>query len=277
MELFATLSPEQWALLLGGIIALGAAAGFLAGLLGIGGGIVLVPGIYFLFETLGFQSPYLMHLAVGTSLSIIIPTGFSSARAHWKKGSVDMSLIKLIGPGVLLGVLGGTVLASYMSGADLRLVFAVAIMVLALIMLGNPARFNLLKTVPGRLGSGLAGIVIGCVSTLVGVGGATMSVPYMSIAQVPMHRAVGTASALGMFIAVPGALGFLWIGRGAELMPPFSFGYLNLLAWAAIVPVSVSVAPLGAKVAHCCSVNVLRRGFAVFMLVVAVKMGLDVL
>lgn len=277
MEIFTSLSPEQWALLLGGIVAIGAMAGFLAGLLGIGGGIVLVPGIYFLFETLGFESPNLMHLAVGTSLSIIIPTGFSSARAHWKKGSVDISLIKLIAPGILIGVLGGTLLASRLSGEDLRLVFAVAIMVLALIMLGNPARFNLLKEIPGRIGSGIAGIVIGGVSTLVGVGGATMSVPYMSIAGVPVHRAVGTASALGLFIAVPGALGFLWIGRGAELMPPFSFGYLNLLAWAAIVPVSVSVAPLGAMVAHCCSVNVLRRVFALFMLVVAVKMGLDVL
>ncbi len=264
-------------MLVAGIAALGAFAGFLAGLLGIGGGIVLVPGLFFIFSALGFTSPHLMHLAVGTSLAIIVPTGFSSARTHWKKGNVDTGLLRVIGPGILLGVVSGTALASGLTGVELKMVFATAILIFAVMMVTNPSRIKLFKQVPGPLGSGLAGFVIGNISTLIGIGGATLSVPYMSMGQVPMHRAIGTASALGLFIAIPAAAGFFWIGRGAEGLPPLSFGYVNVLAWAAIIPISVSVAPLGAKTAHRFSVDTLRRIFAVFMVIVAVKMWIGIL
>ena len=229
-----------------------------------------MPGIYFLMSALGHESEMLMHVAVGTSLAVIVPTGFSSARSHWKKGAVDMNLVKQIGVGIFVGVIGGTVLASLLEGGTLKIIFATALVFFAVMMLANSSRFSLMSQMPPV--TGIVGSFIGALSTLIGVGGATMNVPFMTMCQVPIHRAIGTASALGLVISVPAALGFVLIGWGQEGVPPLSVGYVNLLAWLLIIPVSVAVAPWGAKAAHVMPVAMLRRVFAGFMVVVAIKM-----
>lgn len=266
------LSAPEGGLLVAFLLSLGAVAGFLAGLLGIGGGAVLVPGLYFGLQYLGFESDALMHVAVGTSLAVIIPTGLSSARAHWKRGAVRLDLVRQIGPGILLGVAAGTFIARYIQEEGMTLFSAFALAVLAAVMVVNPARFSPFAGTPRRLWMGFSGIVIGVFSSLMGIGGATISVPWMAMCRVPLHTAVGTASALGLVIAIPAALGFIAIGWHVEGRPPFSLGYVNFLAWPLIVPVSVLAAPWGARLAHSVSVARLRRLFAAFLVVVAGRM-----
>lgn len=266
----------EWTPLIFILVAIGSLAGFLAGLMGIGGGIVLVPALYYSMSALGYDPQYLMHMAVGTSLAIMVPTGMSSARAHWKKGGVDFSLVKRIGIGVFTGVIIGTILADYFSGDNLRTFFAFALMVLALIMMANPSRFAFCDEVPHQPWSGLAGMVVGVISTLMGIGGAVMNVPYMSLCKVPMHKAVGTAAALGLTVSVPGVIGFIIIGWNAEDMPPASLGYINLVVWSIIIPFSVLIAPVGAKLAHSMPVDRLRKVFAVLLVIIASRMLLEV-
>lgn len=262
----------DWAVFLCAFATLGAAAGFMAGLLGVGGGIILVPGLYFLLAFLGYESDVLMHVAVGTSLAIIVPTGFSSARSHWKKGSVDMSLVKNIGIGIVIGVVVGTITADILPGQTLKMIFASALIVLCGLMFVNPQKFSLFPKVPPQPFSGLVGGVIGSLSTLIGIGGASISVPFMSMCKVPIRKAIGSASAMGLVISVPAALGFIVIGLEEAGRPPLSLGFVNMPAWALIIPISVMIAPLGAKAAHKISVEKLRKVFAVFMVIVALRM-----
>lgn len=255
------------------LLALGACAGFLAGLLGIGGGAVLVPGLFYIFNFLGFPAEPLMHMAVGTSLAIIVPTGLSSVRAHWRKGAVDVSLVIRIGGGIVAGVCFGTVLASWLSGQSLKLIFAITLSVLAVFMIAGPDRFKGSHVFPSQPWPSFAGFVIGGVSSLIGIGGATMSVPYMSVYGIPIHRAIGTAAALGLLISIPAALGFMWTGWLVEGRPLGSIGYVHLPAWACVIAASVMCAPLGAKVSHKIPVGMLRNIFAAFMIIVALKMA----
>lgn len=266
------LSASEWGMLVAFLLALGGVAGFLAGLLGIGGGVVLVPGLYFGFQYMGFESGALMHVAVGTSLAVIIPTGLSSVHAHGKRGAVRRDLVKQIGPGILLGVAVGTVIAQHMPEEGMTLFFALALSVLAVVMVVNPARFSPFAEMPRRLWMAVSGAVIGVFSSLMGIGGATISVPWMALCRVPMHTAVGTASALGLVIAVPAALGFIIIGWSAAGLPPFSLGYINFLAWPLIIPASVLAAPWGVRLAHSVSVECLRKFFAAFLVVIALRM-----
>lgn len=264
------------------LICLGGVAGFLAGLLGVGGGIVLVPGLFYLFESMqsdfGFDSSYLMHLSVATSLAIIVPTGFSSARSHFKRESVDFALVRGIGLGIVVGVVLASWIASGLDAQSMKIIFATAIMILAVVMIVGRSRFAREEQVPFTFWeSSFSGIVIGCISALIGIGGATLSVPYMSMKGVKMHRAVGTASALGLVIAVPATISYMVIGWHIENLPPYSIGYVNILAWACIIPVSVAVAPLGAKAAHMVSVKKLKITFAIFMVLVALNMWRKVL
>lgn len=258
------------------LICLGCVAGFLAGLLGVGGGIVLVPGLYAVFNFLqpdmGFDESHLMHVSVGTSLAIIVPTGLSSALAHHKRGAVDFSLVKMMGCGVIIGVVLATWIVQGLDALSMKMIFASAILGLAVIMIINPSRLQIKKEDPKQPFCSIAGFIIGTISTLIGIGGATLSVPYLSLHGVSMHRAVGSASTIGLVIAVPAAIGFMAIGFSQDNLPPFSVGYVNLLAWAAIIPVSVSIAPVGVRVAHKTSVSRLKVIFAVFMMAVALNM-----
>lgn len=254
------------------LIALGLTAGFMAGLLGIGGGIILVPGLFFLFKTLGYAPGILMHLSVGTSLAIIIPTGISSARAHFKRGAVKTDLMKHIGPGIVLGVAAGTLIAGMLSGHELTMLFAGALMVFAILMQIPPKVRDDASHTVGTLNGTIGGFFVGVFSSLMGIGGATLNVPFMTLNGIGIHNAVATASALGPFIAIPGTIGFIIIGWDQAGLPPFSLGYINLLAALLIAPLGVLAAPYGAAAAHKVSVKALRRIFSLFLIVVAAKM-----
>lgn len=270
----------DWVLLLSGMFALAATAGFLAGLLGIGGGLVLVPGLYFVFTSLGFESTHLMHLAVGTSLSTIMATGLSSALAHHRRGNVRFDLIKIIGIGMVIGVGIGTTIASIVTGLWLKIFFTVTLVVLAVMMRLDPEKMKKKREMPDQPWPAVAGTGIGVVSTLMGIGGAALNVPYMTLHNVRIHQAIGSASAMGLLIAIPGALGFLIIGflspETVMDFPPFSVGYINLLALAMIVPVTVLFAPLGVRVGHSLSIKKMRQVFSVFMIIIALRMIYEV-
>lgn len=253
------------------LLLLGIASGILAGLLGIGGGIVLVPGLYHLFLHLGYDPDSLMHLAVGTSLAIIIPTGLSSARAHAKKGAVDFSLVRMIGFGLVIGVIAGTFVAGNISGNSLAIIFAAALAVFAILM-NIPPRVSGAKPLSQPAAS-LGGFVVGVLSSLMGIGGATLNVPFMTMHGVPIHRAVGSSSAMGPLIAIPGTIGFAVIGWHVAGLPPLSIGYINMAAFVVIAPAAVLAAPLGASLAHKLNVRHLRIVFSVFLIVVALKMA----
>jgi len=263
------------------LVCLGAFAGFLAGLLGVGGGIVLVPGLYYIFTYLqpnyGFDAAHIMHICVGTSLAIIVPTGLSSARSHHKKSSVDFDLIRFIGGGIIVGVVCGTWVASFLDAKSMKIIFASTILALAGMMVLGNTRFKVNAGQATPFKNVIAGYFIGGLSTLIGIGGATLNVPYMSMHNVPMHRAVGSASAMGVIIAVPASIGFILIGLGLDNLPPFSIGYVSALAWLSITPISVMVAPIGAHVAHKISVKKLKVIFAVFMVLVALNMWQKIL
>lgn len=270
----------EYAPLIIALLALATLAGFLAGLLGIGGGLVLVPGLYYIFNHLGYTADNIMHLAVGTSLATIIATGISSARAHHKKGGVRFDLVKKIGLGMLIGVVIGTYIASETTGTGLKIVFASALVFFALLMQINLQKFNLFQDIPKQPWPTFAGTIIGTICTLMGIGGAALNVPYMTLHNVPIHKAIGSSAALGLVIAIPGVIGFLLIGQlgqgsGSEL-PPFSIGYVNFLALAIIVPVTVLMAPVGVNVTHKFSVKTLRRVFSLFLVIIAIRMIFEV-
>ncbi|PJB71859.1 MAG: sulfite exporter TauE/SafE family protein [Alphaproteobacteria bacterium CG_4_9_14_3_um_filter_47_13] len=273
MNILAEFS--HWLPLLLALAALGALAGTLAGLMGIGGGIVLVPGLYYSMTALGHNPEHLMHMAVGTSLAIMVPTGLSAARAHWKKCAVDFGIIRKMGLGVLLGVVMGTIMANHFSGEDLQAFFALALMVLAGLMISNPVHYAFLKGLPKQPFSTLAGMIIGTVSTLMGIGGTVMNVPFLSFCGVSIHKAVGTSSAQGLLVSIPGLIGFMIIGWHVSDLPPLSLGYVNVMAWAIICPFSILMAPLGVRLAHCLPVNRLRLVFAVLLVFIAGRMLME--
>jgi len=255
-------------------LALGLAAGFMAGLLGVGGGIILVPGLYYMFRVLGYDSDVMMHMAVATSLAMVIPTGLASARAHAKKNAVRFDLVKRIGPGIVLGVVFGLWLASQLETDGLMLFFAIMLVAISSLMVFAPVipSHHDDGHGPKTLLSIIGGFCVGAVSSLMGIGGATLNVPFMSFHGIKIHQAVATAAAIGPLIAVPGALGFMWIGIGVDDLPPYTLGYIYLPALAVIAPISVLMAPYGARAAHLLPVKTLKNVFAVFIILVAAHM-----
>lgn len=257
------------------LLALGALGGFMAGLLGIGGGAILVPGIYYILKHFEYHD-VAMHVAVGTSLATIIFTGTSSAWAHYKKGAVDIPMLKAFVPGVFIGVGIGTLLADISDTSTLKIIFGASQLLFGgyLIIRGNKA--TLFQSLPKQPWLSCASAANSCLATLMGVGGGVQNVLFMTICNVPIHRAIATAAAIGPFIALIGAAGFAYIGLSAEGLPPYSFGYLNMAAFICIIGSSVACAPLGAKFAHSLPVPKLKRYFAIFMLLIAAKMLIEI-
>lgn len=253
------------------LCVLGMIAGLLAGLLGIGGGVVLVPGLVMVFHWLGMPDEMIMHLAVGTSLAIIVPTGLSSALSHWRKGAIDWTAFKNIAPALFVGPACGVALAHILSGEQLGLIFAIVIIGLAILMQKDPKKWAVSTSLKQPYAS-VAGFSFGALSSLVGIGGATLNVPYMSLAGVPIHRAIGTASALGILIALPGMAGFAYIGMADQVKIEGALGYIYGPAWLAVVVFSTLCAPLGARLSHAMPVEHMRKIFSIFMIIVAAKM-----
>lgn len=254
----------------------GAVAGFFAGMLGIGGGGIVVPAFYYMMTLMmDVSDDVAMKVAVGTALAMIVPTGLSSAYAHYKRGGVDVSLLKCWLPGIILGVVLGGFFVRVVDGGTIKLIFACLLSAIALYMLASPKVRPVWQSLPSFKMMLPVGGVIGLLSSLIGIGGATMTVPFMTLCNIEMRKAVGTAAGIGLGIAIPGVIVFTLAGWGQVSGLPYSFGYINLLAFSVIAAVSVFAAPLGVKAAHSLPVPLLRKIFAIFMLSVTSRMFWD--
>jgi uncharacterized membrane protein YfcA len=252
-------------------VILGACAGLLAGLLGVGGGLIIVPVLVFLFTGQGLPAPIILHLALGTSLASIMFTSISSMRAHHGKEAVNWLIFRRITPGILIGTLFGTWVAAQLSTRLLKGFFVVFLYFVAVQMLLN-AKPEPTRQLPGNAGMFGIGSLIGGVSSLVGIGGGSMSVPFMVWCNVPVHRAIGTSAAIGFPIALAGAVGYIINGLSAPGLPPASLGFVYLPPLLGISLASILTAPLGARLAHSLPVASLRKGFALFLIIIGTRM-----
>ena len=253
------------------LLSMGGLAGMLAGLLGIGGGVIIVPVLALVFAHQGVHTDVIMHVAIGTSLGTIVITSLSSIRAHQRRGGIDWRVFRTITPGIIVGGMLGAVIARQLGGDTLRVTFAVFMLLVAAQMaLGNAAPPH--RTLPGTAGMLVAGGLIGTVSTLMGVGGGSMSVPFLTWCNMQVRKAVATSAAIGLPIAVTGALSYMVSGWDSAHLPPWSIGFINVPAFIGIVVASTLFAPLGAALAHRIPPLLLKRLFAAFLLVLGIRM-----
>ncbi|MFN3448688.1 MAG: sulfite exporter TauE/SafE family protein [Roseococcus sp.] len=252
--------------------ATGLFSGLLAGLLGVGGGIVIVPVLFTVFPLFGIPEAVQMKLAVGTSLATIIPTSLVSARKHFAKGTMDVALLRSLAPSIALGVLGGTLLGVHVQGGVHTAVFAAIAMLVAANMAFTGVDWRLSDSFPtGAARHGIGGF-IGGISAMMGIGGGTVGVPILSMFGAPIRSAVATASAFGVIISIPATLGFVYGGWGDPALPPLSLGYVNLLGVALIVPASLIATPWGVNLAHSIPPLLLKRLFAGFLALTVARM-----
>ena len=274
----ACLRAVQWPFVLGdtwvdsslilAFLGLGAVVGFAAGLLGIGGGLLLVPCFTFLFTSAGVSGERVVHMAIATSLATILFTSISSVLAHHQREAVSWHVVKLLAPGILIGSWIGPGIGKQLNSAGLAMFFAVFVAVSASQMLldRKPAAA---RELPGPPGMFAAGGVIGILAGLVGVGGAFVSVPFMTWCNVKIHNAVATSAALGFPIALAGTSANIYYGMNTPGLPPRSLGFVYLPALLVVSLTSVLAAPLGAKTAHRLPVRTLKKAFALTMFVLA--------
>jgi uncharacterized membrane protein YfcA len=252
-------------------LLLGSAAGTLAGLLGVGGGLIIVPALLWVFRANGFDEAVVAHLAVGTSLATIVPTSLSSIRAHHRRGAVLWPVVARLAPGIVVGALVGALIADHLATLWLQRVVGVFALAVSVQMIrGGRAQPH--RGLPGGVGLAAVGAGIGTLSGLVGIGGGSLTAPFLTWCSVDIRRAVATSAACGFPIAVAGAAGFAAVGWGQAALPPGSTGYLYWPALAGVAAASVLTAPLGARLAHSLPVVVLRRVFAAVLALVGLKL-----
>jgi hypothetical protein len=252
-------------------LVVGGVAGVLAGLLGVGGGLVIVPALVWVYRTHGFNETVVAHLAVGTSLATIVATSISSVRAHQRRGAVLWPIVARLAPGIVLGTWVGAAVADRLSTVWLQRIVGVFALLVAVQMLRR-VKPSGHRDLPGALGMTAAGGVIGGLSGIVGIGGGSLTVPFLTWCRVDIRNAVATAAACGFPIAVAGTIGFIVTGWSVPTLPPGSSGYVYWPAFAGIALASVLSAPLGAHLAHTLPVVVLRRVFAVVLAVIGAKL-----
>jgi uncharacterized protein len=265
------------------LIAVGALSGFLAGVFGIGGGAVLVPVFYECFRLAGVPLEVRMPLCVGTSLAVIIPTSIRSFRAHYRRGAVDMAIVKAWWLPIVIGVVGGSVIARYAPERLFKIVFVgVAWSAATRLLLARDGwRFG--DDLPKGFLMKLYGFLIGILSTLMGVGGGLFSNLLMTFYGRPIHQSVATSSALAVLISIPGALGYVYAGWPAAshypavvaLQVPFALGYVSLIGAALVMPTSLFTAPLGVKAAHAMSKRTLEVAFGCYLFIVGSRFAIS--
>ena len=254
------------------ILVIGALAGLIAGLLGVGGGIFLVPTFYFAFEQLGFTTPDLMQICLATSLATIAVTSVRSVLAHHRRGAVEWGILKGWAPGIAIGAALGVVAAAGLRNEVLMAIFGVLGVIVGLYLGFGRDVWRLGVEMPKGVARAVASPVLGFLSVLMGIGGGSFGVPLMTLYSVPIHRAVATAAGFGVVIAVPSVIGFLLVpGQGLD-RPPYTLGQVNLVAFVVVVAMTLITAPLGAKLAHATDPKPLKRIFAVFIMVMALNM-----
>ena len=255
-----------------------AVAGFMAGLLGVGGGIIMVPALYYAFTVLEFDILTRMHLAVGTSLAIIIPTSIISTRTHMEYDAVDFKMVKSFGIFILIGVIAGTFLAVNLKTPNLVLFFSIFAFIVGLFfiflrekLMENPKKIsNLIKNVSGT--------IIGFISVPLGIGGGSLMVPFMRTFGYDIRKSIGTASAVGFLIAVSGTITMITGGKIIDnVNTPFSIGYINLLGFIVFVPVTMLMARIGAKAVYKINKKLLSKIFGIFLIIVSLRSFLEYL
>ena len=255
-----------------------AVAGFLAGLLGVGGGIIMVPALYYAFTVLDFDIITRMHLSVGTSLAIIIPTSIISTKTHMEYDAVDFKMVKSFGIFILFGVVGGTFLAVNLKTPALVLFFSIFAFIVGLFfifvrekLMENPKKIsNFVKNI--------SGIIIGFISVPLGIGGGSLMVPFMRTFGYDIRKSIGTAAAVGFLIAVSGSITMITGGKIIDnVSTPFSLGYVNLLGFIVFVPVTMIMARIGAKAVYKIDKKILSKIFGTFLIIVAVRSFIEYL
>ena len=269
MESLPSLS--EFAPFLLAMLGAGVVAGFLAGLFGIGGGAVLVPVFYQIMIDIGINPEIVMHVAIGTSLAIIIPTSIRSFNGHRKKTAVDMDLLKSWVIPLPIGVFAASFIASYISGADLKIIFALIALVVALRLLFGKDHWRLGDDLPNNPTKAIVGAAIGFFSTFMGIGGGVMNNTFMTLYGRPIHQALATSAGVGALISIPGALGYIIAGWGAEGLPPFSLGFVNIPAMLIVTVVTLIVAPAGVTLAHKLTRRQLQVSFGAFLVLVSMR------
>jgi len=264
-----TMLLIQMALLLA---AIGAFAGVLAGLLGVGGGIVLVPAFFYTFQTLGYGGAQLMQMCLATSLATIIVTSVRSVLSHNRKGAVDWAILRGWAPGIVVGAVLGVLIAASLRSVVLQGVFGVLGVVIGLYLGFGKPEWRIGPEMPGGVKRAMLSPVVGFLSVLMGIGGGSFGVPLMSLYGVPIHRAVATAAGFGVIIAVPSVIGFLFVEIAPENRPPYTLGAVNGIAFLIVIAMTLITAPWGVRLAHAMDPKPLRRVFAVFLTLVALNM-----
>ena len=260
-----------WPLILG-LSMTGMISGVAAGLLGIGGGVIIVPALSFAFEAMGYGGNVAQHVAVASSLAIIIPTGLMSARSHYRRGAVDTKVLRLWAPFVFAGTLIGGLMAGWFTGSALKIVFGVVAILIAINVITS-FQTRLMGHLRGSAATHrIAASLVGYLSSLMGIGGGSLSVPTIVAFGDTMHRAVGTSAAIGVFIAIGGTIGYVVSGWTTPGLPPLSLGYVNLIAFVLVGGFAALTAPAGAALAHRLQQQTLKYVFAVFLVLVGLNM-----
>jgi uncharacterized membrane protein YfcA len=255
------------------MLATGLIGGVIAGMLGVGGGIVVVPILDAALGFLGVDPAIRMQVAVATSLATIIPTSISSSRAHRAKGAVDGELVRRWAVAIFLGAIAGTLIASHVHSIVLSGVFAVVAFIVAAKMLLPLDHVTLAQDVPRGIAAQAMPLAVGTTSSMMGIGGGTLSVPLLTLVNYPIHRAVGTAALFGLLISIPGTIGYILGGWGDPRLPMASLGYVNIIGFLLIAPMTWISAPWGAALAHRLSKRQLGVAFGIFLLIVALRMA----
>lgn len=254
------------------LMVIGAFAGVLAGLLGVGGGIVLVPAFFYAFQTLGYGGPQLMQMCLATSLATIIVTSVRSVLAHNRRGAVDWEILRGWGPGIAVGAVIGVMVAASLRSVTLQAVFGGLGIVIGLYLGFGRSEWRLGEVMPRGIRRLVLSPLVGFLSVLMGIGGGSFGVPLMTLYNTPIHRAVATAAGFGVIIAVPSVAGFLLYQIDPAQRPPLTVGAVNLVAFGIVIAMTMMTAPLGVKLAHAMDPKPLRRVFAVFLTLVALNM-----
>lgn len=259
------VSMQGFILLFLALLVAGFAMGFLAGLFGIGGGAILVPVLYEAFTAIGVDRAIVMHLCLGTALAVMIPTSITSFKGHRAKGIVDEDFLRRVAPWIVGGVLLGVVIARYVNSETLQWIWAIAGLGLALKMAIGRDDWRIADDVPKGPVVEIVALLIGLISALMSVGGASFMITFMALYGRQLLPSVATSSGLGPLIGIPGTLGFMWAGWGVAGLPFGSLGYVSLIGAAIIIPVSVYAAPIGVRVSHGAPKRQLEMAFAAFL------------
>ena len=256
------------------MIPTAAIAGFVAGFFGIGGGIITVPVLFYIFNNFGIDQNYVMHLAIGTSFSIIIPTAIVSVYTHYKHDAVDLNIVKGYGPFVIFGVVVGTAIAATLQTKSLIIFFSIVLYFLSIDFFfqreGVKTRINF-----NLITKSFSGLIVGFISSLTGIGGAIMNVPILKRCGFSINKAIGSAATIGFFISIVGALGFIISGSYLNVNLPLSLGFINIPAFLIFIPITTFMARIGAKLLHKIDRNKINKLFGTFLLIMASKLLFD--